>query len=141
MVVLFQLFQPPFFLVARFANSLTFFSFYLRYYFFLFPFFFVIVSFLTRFAISTNWKIPSIIPEVIPFNKLLLFTREQHNRLYANMSDKTFFDEMKRSFKDIPVDEHNQISTREFLEASSSLVKLFGMYLHHGTRSCKLLFY
>lgn len=45
------------------------------------------------------------------------------------MSDKTFFDQMERSFKDVPVDGQNQISTQEFLEASSSLVKLFGTFV------------
>lgn len=39
--------------------------------------------------------------------------------------DKTFFDEMKRSFEDVPVSADDKISTSEFLEASESLVKLF----------------
>lgn len=40
----------------------------------------------------------------------------------------TFFDEMKRSFKDVPIID-GKISTAEFLEASESLVKLFGMLI------------
>ena len=39
----------------------------------------------------------------------------------------TFFDEMKRSYEDVPVDSENKISTSEFLEASESLVKLFDL--------------
>ncbi|GME71871.1 unnamed protein product [[Candida] boidinii] len=38
----------------------------------------------------------------------------------------TFFDEMKRSFKDVPIID-GKISTAEFLEASESLVKLFDL--------------
>ncbi|CDK29639.1 unnamed protein product [Kuraishia capsulata CBS 1993] len=38
----------------------------------------------------------------------------------------TFFDNMKKSFKDVPVTE-GKISTSEFLEASESLVKLFDL--------------
>lgn len=37
----------------------------------------------------------------------------------------TFFDEMKMSFEDVPVND-GQIATSEFLEAAESLVKLFG---------------
>lgn len=42
---------------------------------------------------------------------------------------KTFFDTIKRSFVNVPVDESkdNAISTTEFLEAAESLVSLFGM--------------
>lgn len=39
----------------------------------------------------------------------------------------TFFDKIKRDFKDVPVDADNKIATAEFLEASESLVTLFGM--------------
>ena len=40
----------------------------------------------------------------------------------------TFFNTLKRSFTDVPVDasKNNAISTTEFLEASESLVTLFG---------------
>ena len=40
----------------------------------------------------------------------------------------TFFDTIKRSFTNVPVDasKNNAISTTEFLEASESLVTLFG---------------
>ncbi|KAF2744374.1 glycolipid transfer protein [Sporormia fimetaria CBS 119925] len=37
----------------------------------------------------------------------------------------TFFDTLKRSFVDVPVDASNKISTTEFLEAAESLVTLF----------------
>ncbi|KAF2201963.1 HET-C protein [Delitschia confertaspora ATCC 74209] len=37
----------------------------------------------------------------------------------------TFFDSLKRSFTDVPVDAEGKISTTEFLEASESLVTLF----------------
>lgn len=37
----------------------------------------------------------------------------------------TFFDEQKRSFVDVPIVD-GKISTSEFLEASESLIKLFG---------------
>jgi len=60
------------------------------------------------------------------------FTQEINYSLpisHLIMSDKTFFDQMERSFKDVPVDGQNQISTQEFLEASSSLVKLFGTFV------------
>lgn len=42
--------------------------------------------------------------------------------------DGTFFDTLKKSFTDVPVDEtkDNAISTTEFLEAAESLVTLFG---------------
>jgi len=41
----------------------------------------------------------------------------------------TWFDSVKRSFVDVPIDENNNnaISTSEFLEASESLATLFGM--------------
>lgn len=39
----------------------------------------------------------------------------------------TFFDEMKASFEDVPVDSSENISTSEFLDASESLVKLFDL--------------
>ena len=41
----------------------------------------------------------------------------------------TWFDTIKRSFADVPIDEANgnAISTAEFLEAAESLVTLFGM--------------
>jgi hypothetical protein len=40
----------------------------------------------------------------------------------------TWFDTLKRSFADVPVND-NGISTTEFLEAAESLVTLFGMCL------------
>ncbi|VEU24439.1 DEKNAAC105546 [Brettanomyces naardenensis] len=39
----------------------------------------------------------------------------------------TFFDQMKRSFTDVPLEGDNRIPTAEFLEASESLVKLFDL--------------
>jgi len=41
---------------------------------------------------------------------------------------QTFFDSLKRSFIDVPVDKtkDNAISTSEFLEAAESLTTLFG---------------
>jgi hypothetical protein len=41
---------------------------------------------------------------------------------------QTFFDNIKRSFVDVPVDKtkENAISTSEFLEAAESLTTLFG---------------
>lgn len=41
----------------------------------------------------------------------------------------TFFDTIKKSFVDVPVDasKDNAISTSEFLEAAESLTTLFGM--------------
>jgi hypothetical protein len=43
----------------------------------------------------------------------------------------TFFDMVKRSYTDVPIDEEhgNAVSTSEFLEASESLTALFGMLL------------
>lgn len=38
----------------------------------------------------------------------------------------TFFDSIKKSFADVPVDD-NAIATSPFLEASESLTTLFGM--------------
>lgn len=43
------------------------------------------------------------------------------------MDAKTFFDEMKRSFADVSINENNEIDTAEFLEAAESLVKLFDL--------------
>lgn len=42
----------------------------------------------------------------------------------------TFFDTIKKSFEDVPVDasKDSAISTTEFLEAAESLTTLFGMY-------------
>lgn len=41
----------------------------------------------------------------------------------------TFFDTLKKSFVDVPVDKEkdNAVSTSEFLEAAESLTTLFGM--------------
>ncbi|ODV85634.1 hypothetical protein CANARDRAFT_28392 [[Candida] arabinofermentans NRRL YB-2248] len=39
----------------------------------------------------------------------------------------TFFDDMKKSFVDVPVSDEGKVSTAEFLEASESLVKLFDL--------------
>lgn len=39
----------------------------------------------------------------------------------------TFFDGIKKDFKDVPVSADNKISTTEFLEASESLVTLFDL--------------
>jgi hypothetical protein len=41
-------------------------------------------------------------------------------------ADGTWFDTLKRSFADVPIDE-NGIATGEFLEAAESLTTLFGM--------------
>lgn len=38
----------------------------------------------------------------------------------------TYFDTLKKSFKDVPVDANNNISTAEFCEAAESLTTLFG---------------
>lgn len=42
---------------------------------------------------------------------------------------QTFFDSLKKSFVDVPVDasKDNAISTSDFLEAAESLTTLFGM--------------
>ncbi|RPA86067.1 glycolipid transfer protein [Ascobolus immersus RN42] len=41
------------------------------------------------------------------------------------MADKTFFDNLKRSFRDVTITETNEINTAEFLEAAESLAGLF----------------
>jgi hypothetical protein len=41
----------------------------------------------------------------------------------------TFFDTLKRSFSDVPV-ESGKIATTEFLEACEGLTTLFGTYVH-----------
>jgi hypothetical protein len=41
------------------------------------------------------------------------------------MSDATFFDKIRKDFKDVPITD-DKISTTEFLEAAESLVSLFG---------------
>lgn len=41
----------------------------------------------------------------------------------------TFFQEMKKSYKDVQIDAQDGISTAEFLEATESLTKLFGFLL------------
>lgn len=57
------------------------------------------------------------------------------------MSSPDFFDGMKRSFADVPVDaaKDNGISTSEFLEASESLVELFSTCILEGVTSEWLL--
>lgn len=52
----------------------------------------------------------------------------------------TFFDEMNKSFKDVPITD-GKISTAEFLEASESLVKLFGMLLTDNLHCGLIKFY
>jgi hypothetical protein len=49
----------------------------------------------------------------------------------------TFFDTVKKSFVDVPVDasKDNAISTTEFLEAAESLSTLFGASLSFIARS------
>jgi hypothetical protein len=44
----------------------------------------------------------------------------------------TFFDTLKKSFVDVPVDANNDnaISTEAFLEAAEALTTLFGIYMH-----------
>lgn len=44
----------------------------------------------------------------------------------------TFFDTIKASFTDVPIDESkdNAINTNKFLEAAESLATLFGQYIH-----------
>lgn len=46
----------------------------------------------------------------------------------------TFFDTVKKSFVDVPVDssKDNAISTTEFLEAAESLTTLFGEFVKQG---------
>lgn len=39
----------------------------------------------------------------------------------------TFFETIKRDFKNVTISEDNEIDTSEFLEAAESLVTLFGM--------------
>lgn len=48
----------------------------------------------------------------------------------------TFFDTVKKSFVDVPVDDSKDhaISTTEFLEAAESLTTLFGECLHCALR-------
>lgn len=41
-------------------------------------------------------------------------------------ADGTWFDTIKKSFDDVPINAENGISTTEFLEAAESLVTLFG---------------
>lgn len=54
----------------------------------------------------------------------------------------TFFDTLKRSFVNVPIDESkdNAISTTEFLEAAESLVSLFGAspLLHADGPGCSI---
>lgn len=44
-------------------------------------------------------------------------------------ADQTWFDTIKRSFADVPIDAEEGVSTTEFLEAAEALVTLFGTYL------------
>ena len=43
-------------------------------------------------------------------------------------ADGTWFDTIKRSFADVPIDAEDGISTTEFLEAAEALVTLFGAF-------------
>jgi hypothetical protein len=47
----------------------------------------------------------------------------------------TFFDTLKRSFSDVPI-ESGKIATTEFLEACEGLTTLFGVYVQSSTLSC-----
>lgn len=47
----------------------------------------------------------------------------------------TFFDTLKRSFSDVPI-ESGKIATTEFLEACEGLTTLFGMYVQPLLLSC-----
>jgi hypothetical protein len=47
----------------------------------------------------------------------------------------TFFDTLKRSFSDVPV-ESGKIATTEFLEACEGLTTLFGMHVYLSMSSC-----
>jgi hypothetical protein len=47
----------------------------------------------------------------------------------------TFFDTLKRSFSDVPI-ESGKIATTEFLEACEGLTTLFGVYVHFLVLSC-----
>jgi hypothetical protein len=47
----------------------------------------------------------------------------------------TFFDTLKRSFSDVPI-ESGKIATTEFLEACEGLTTLFGMYVHLSVSLC-----
>lgn len=48
----------------------------------------------------------------------------------------TFFDTVKKSFKDVPIDaaNDNAISTDEFCDAAESLVTLFGTFCFSSAR-------
>ena len=46
----------------------------------------------------------------------------------------TFFDTLKRSFSDVPI-ESGKIATTEFLEACEGLTTLFGVYLQSSVLS------
>jgi hypothetical protein len=50
----------------------------------------------------------------------------------------TFFDTVKKSFVDVPVDasKDNAISTTEFLEAAESLSTLFGTWIVISRNAC-----
>lgn len=43
------------------------------------------------------------------------------------MAAPSWFDSLRRSFPDVPIEENNGIKTTEFLEATESLTTLFGM--------------
>ena len=47
----------------------------------------------------------------------------------------TFFDTLKRSFSDVPI-ESGKIATTEFLEACEGLTTLFGVYIQFSMLSC-----
>lgn len=71
---------------------------------------------------------PSHIPD------LILCTFTQLNQSLNTHPDimATFFDTVKKSWEDVPVDasKDNAISTTEFLEAAESLTTLFGRCYH-----------
>jgi hypothetical protein len=47
----------------------------------------------------------------------------------------TFFDTLKRSFSDVPI-ESGKIATTEFLEACEGLTTLFGVHVQSSMLSC-----
>jgi hypothetical protein len=54
----------------------------------------------------------------------------------------TFFDSLKRSFANVPVEAANEnaISTTEFLEAAESLTTLFGVYMFEKLAGIPVMF-
>ena len=78
------------------------------------------------FCVTTNGCASDLV--VLPFNSSQLLAHSSMASTTTSAPGGTFFDSVKKSYADVPVDSShgNAIETSAFLEASESLTTLFG---------------